>query len=69
MRAISSVTLARQHRHTARQAPCGSLISKRPDRIEAAISLNFSGSDGPSALRTPYFAVPIWKMTSQPPSG
>ena len=49
-------------------APCESLISKARTDSWAAISRSFASDRRPSASRTPYFAVPICMITSQPPS-
>jgi hypothetical protein len=49
-------------------APCESLISKARTDSWAASSRSFASDRRPSASRTPYFAVPICMITSQPPS-
>ena len=69
MRAISSVTLpAGSTPPLPGLAPCESLISKARTVSCAATSRSFSGDRRPWSSRTPYLAVPIWKMRSQPPS-
>jgi len=49
-------------------APWASLISNMRTCSCAAIASSFSSLRLPCSSRTPYFAVPIWKTMSHPPS-
>jgi hypothetical protein len=69
MRAISGVTLPPGSTPPLPGlAPCDSLISKARTDSWAAISRSLLSDSRPSASRTPYLAVPICMITSQPPS-